>query len=248
MTPALPRLSHGTAHPPPLGGSRHPPSRPPAEAARRLRGQVPGPLRGAGAAAAAGGGRALGGWCEEGRFAGGEPARRRPAPPRRVPRRERPPPRSAPVRSRPAPPAGAPGWGVPEVDGGTAGPPPPASPSRRCRPLCKTWDRSRRAGAGPSGGAGRAERGTAPAGRVGRVYMGAARGAAEFPQFARCCAAAAVAAWARHPPSRPPRREGDGTISDLKQTAPSYLVVAFPNPPRRAGSFGPSCISDHYRI
>lgn len=98
----------------------------------------------------------------------------------------------------------------------------------------------RGAGEAPRGG----RSGARPRDKRRPVYMGPTRVDPEFPQFARCCAAA-VAASARHPPSR---REGVGTVSDLKQTALSYLVVAFPNPPRRAGSFGPSCISDHYRI
>lgn len=143
-----------------------------------------------------------------------------------------------PPRARPFVPRQLRGTGL--FSAGRAG----AAPSRGARAAMAAAGRSVRGGAGA--GAGRGERGP-PLRAAAAAFIWRRRGA---PRSSRRSLAAVqpLAASARHPPSRPPRREGAGTVSAPKHAAPSRLVVAFPNPPRRAGSFGPSCISDHYRI
>lgn len=206
VSPPRPRLSPSTARPPPLGGSR----RPPGEAAPAAARPVPGRGRGGSDRGSAGN---LGEGREKERLSGTEP----PTAPRC----------SAPAGSAPAAAAAL----LPPSRPGDSG-----GRGRAARRGGRWVPWGGRAGAvrgGPAGRGGAGGAGPAPAVRRGGVYMGAARGTAEFPQFARCCAAA-VAASARHPPSR---REGDGDYFGSQANGPLLSSRGFSKPSEESGIF-----------
>lgn len=100
------------------------------------------------------------------------------------------------------------------------------------------------AGRGPERGGGSGARPCGP--RRRRLYGGGAGRRGVPAGRSLLCSRSPPRPGTRRP-ARPAGKE-PGPFRLRSTRPPSRLVVAFPNPPRRAGSFGPSCISDHYRI